>query len=405
MKKSWIFVLLIVVLAMSAVAVSAQEPTKLTLILRGGTYGDVIKAALPEFEAANNVKIEVLDLAFADLHDKIALDAPNEKGAYDLVMVDGSWMAEFSENGVLANLTDLGYAYDEDIITETTAAGIGADGNTYLIPYFGNVNIFLYNKALLESAGYTDVAELDSWEDVMKIATTVNEAGKPGYLLRAQAGDNIVSDFLSVLLANGGWVLDKDNNVTINTPEFKAALNQYIELLKVGKILDKDDIVAAIDTGEGAMALGWPGWYVPAVDGAASYTVIPTKLTEDSEPVSTSIYGVWFIGMAANSQNKDITLKLMEYLTSPEIQLASVQIGGVPCRHSVLGNADVLAKYPHLAIVHEALQHGVYRPLIKQWTDFTLALGAELDNAVQGVKDVDTALADAQVACEMVMMQ
>jgi ABC-type glycerol-3-phosphate transport system substrate-binding protein len=34
----------------------SAEPTKLTLILRGGTYGDVIKAALPAFEAENNVK-------------------------------------------------------------------------------------------------------------------------------------------------------------------------------------------------------------------------------------------------------------------------------------------------------------------------------------------------------------
>ena len=30
-------------------------PTKLTLILRGGTYGEVIKVALPAFEAENNV--------------------------------------------------------------------------------------------------------------------------------------------------------------------------------------------------------------------------------------------------------------------------------------------------------------------------------------------------------------
>ena len=65
----------------------STEPTKLTLILRGGTYGDVIKAALPAFEAENNVTCEVLDLSFDDLHNKIALDAVNAKGAYDLCMV------------------------------------------------------------------------------------------------------------------------------------------------------------------------------------------------------------------------------------------------------------------------------------------------------------------------------
>ena len=131
----------------------SAEPTKLTLILRGGTYGDVIKAALPAFEAENNVTCEVLDLSFDDLHNKIALDAVNAKGAYDLCMVDGSWMAEFTENGVLANLSELGYEFDEDIIPATTDICV-VDGDIYLAPYFGNVTVMLYNKALIEAAGY-----------------------------------------------------------------------------------------------------------------------------------------------------------------------------------------------------------------------------------------------------------
>ena len=55
-----------------------------------------------------------------DLHTGIALDAVNDVGTYDLCMVDGSWMAEFTENGVLANLSELGYSFDNDIIPATT---------------------------------------------------------------------------------------------------------------------------------------------------------------------------------------------------------------------------------------------------------------------------------------------
>ena len=71
----------------------SAEPTKMTLILRGGSYAETLKAALPAFEAEHNVKIDVLDLSFDDLHTGIALDAVNATGAYDLCMVDGSWMA------------------------------------------------------------------------------------------------------------------------------------------------------------------------------------------------------------------------------------------------------------------------------------------------------------------------
>ena len=127
---------------------------KLSLILRGGTYADVIKECLPAFEAEHNVVCEVQELSEGDLYSGIALDAINDKGSYDLCMVDGSWMAEFTENGVLANLTELGYSLDEDVIPATTTICYVGD-DLYLAPYYGNVTVLLYNKANVEAAGYT----------------------------------------------------------------------------------------------------------------------------------------------------------------------------------------------------------------------------------------------------------
>jgi len=376
----------------------SAEPTKLTLILRGGTYGDVIKAALPAFEAENNVKCEVLDLSFDDLHSKIALDAVNAKGAYDLCMVDGSWMAEFTENEVLANLSEMGYSFDDDIIPATTDICV-VDDDIYLAPYFGNVTVMLYNKQLIADAGYAP-EDIDTFADLMDIAQKSNAAGKKGFLIRGGSGDNIVSDFIPHLLAYGGWVVDENNQPTVNTPEFKAAFENYIELYKLGDTLDKDDIVAAIDNGDAALGQGWPGWYVPTADSNANYTVIPTKLDDSDSAKNTSMYGVWTIGICNNSQNKEMTLKLMEYLMDADVQLESVDLGGVPCRYSCLLNEDVLAKYPHLETVCGALETGVYRPVIAEWAEFTNILGTEMDSVIQGVKAMDQGLADAQAALE-----
>lgn len=376
-------------------------PTKLTLILRGGTYGEVIKAALPAFEAENNVTCEVLDLSFDDLHSKIALDAVNKEGAYDLCMVDGSWMAEFTANNVLANLSEMGYSFDDDIIEATTAICTVGD-DIYLAPYFGNVTVMLYNKQLIADAGY-EPTDIDTFADLMEIAKKANAAGKKGFLIRGGSGDNIVSDFIPHLLVHGGWVVDENNKPTVNTPEFKAAFQNYIDLYKLGATMDKDDIVAAIDNGDAALAQGWPGWYVPSDDSNANYTVIPTKLDDSDTAKNTSMYGVWTIGICNNSQNKELTLKLLEYLMDPETQLASIDLGGVPCRTSCLLNKDVLAKYPHLETVHGALQTGVYRPVIEEWAEFTNILGTEMDAVIQGTKTMDDGLAAAQTALEKLM--
>ena len=376
-------------------------PTKLTLILRGGTYGEVIKAALPAFEAENNVTCEVLDLSFDDLHSKIALDAVNKEGAYDLCMVDGSWMAEFTANNVLANLSDMGYSFDDDIIPATTDICM-VDGDIYLAPYFGNVTVMLYNKQLIADAGYAP-EDIDTFADLKDIAEKTNAAGKKGFLIRGGSGDNIVSDFIPHLLAYGGWVVDENNQPTVNTPEFKAAFENYINLYKLGDTMDKDDIVAAIDNGDAALAQGWPGWYVPTADSNANYTVIPTKLDDNDTPKNTSMYGVWTIGVCENSPNKELAVELLEYLMDPEVQLSTIDGGGVPCRYSCLLNEDVLAKYPHLETVCGALETGVYRPVIEEWAEFTNILGTEMDSVIQGVKSMDQGLADAQSALEALL--
>lgn len=400
--KKLLALTLALMLALTMVGALADAPTKLTLILRGGTYGDVIKACLPAFEAEHNVTCEVLDLSFDELHSKIALNAPNPQGEYDLCMVDGSWMAEFTANHVLANLSEMGYSFDEDIIPATTAiCKVGDD--IYLAPYFGNVTVMLYNKALIEAAGYKP-EDIDTFADLKDIAEKTNAAGKMGFLIRGGSGDNIVSDFIPHLLVHGGWVVDENNQPTVNTPEFKAAFENYIELYKLGGTMDKDDIVAAIDNGDAALGQGWPGWYVPSADSNASYVVIPTKLDDADEPKNTSMYGVWTIGVCDNSQNKELALELLKYLMDPEVLLSTVELGGVPCRYSCLQNADVLAAKPHLAIVCSALETGVYRPVIEQWSEFTNTLGMEMDAVIQGVKSMDQGLADAQAALEMLMM-
>ena len=90
--------------AAPAADASTGDKEKLTIALRGGTYAAVVEACLPAFEADNNCEIEFLELEGDDLHSKLALDSVNPEGAYDLAMVGSSWVAEFLENDMVANL-------------------------------------------------------------------------------------------------------------------------------------------------------------------------------------------------------------------------------------------------------------------------------------------------------------
>lgn len=387
--------------AAAETADASGEPTHLNIILRGGSYAAPIEEELAAFEAENNCTIDFQELSFDDLHTDIALNAANAEGEYDLVMVDGSWMAEFTEGNVLANLSDLGYSFDDDIIPNTESiCMVGED--IYLAPYFGNVTVMLYNKANIEAAGY-DAESIATLQDLLDCATKAQANGTNGFAYRGDTPDNIISDFLPILLACGGWVVDDNNQPTVDTDAFHTAMEYYLQLTATGMALSKDDLSAAIDNGSATVAIGWPGWYVPTADSAANYTVSPANMDGTGEAYNTSEYGTWCLGIPSNAPHTELAVRLLTYIMDKDVQRDMVQYGAVPCRYSILQDEEILKDYPQFEQICKALDNGVYRPVIAEWTEFTNILGTEMGNAITGTKDVDTALADAQSQLEALM--
>ena len=380
---------------------SADGRTQMSIALRGGVYADVLKECLPAFEEEHNVTIDVQELSEEDLHTSVALNATSAEGAYDLCMVDGSWTAEFTDAGVLANLTELGYELDEDIIEATTSICY-VDDNVYLAPYYGNVTVLMLNKAIVEEAGYT-ADTVDSLEAVLDICQQAQANGKKGFIYRGDNQNNLVVDFLPILLSYGGWVVDENNQPTVNSEEFVNAMNYYMELIATGEAQVKDDLVASVDSGAAAMGIAWPGWYTPTADTPADYIALNGKATPDAEANNANVYGIWCLGIPSNSQNKELAAELLAYLMDPEVQYGTVASGGVPCRYSSLQDEEVLAQYPQYEVVCQALESGVYRPVIAEWTEFYTTLGSEMDNIINGAKTVEEGLNDAQAALEELM--
>ena len=89
---------------------------------------------------------------------------------------------------------------------------------------------------------------------------------------------NLVVDFLPILLSYGGWVVDEENQPTVNSDEFIDAMNYYVELIGTGEAQVKDDLVASIDNGAATMGVAWPGWYTPTADSAADYIAMSGKV-------------------------------------------------------------------------------------------------------------------------------
>ncbi|SDB59570.1 extracellular solute-binding protein [Butyrivibrio sp. INlla16] len=382
----------------NASGVDPETAPHITLALRAGIYSDVIKSCLVQFEEENQVICDVLELGEEELHNGIIENASKAEGAYDLCMIDGSWKAELAANTALLNLSKEGYELDDDIIKATTAICYD-ENDVYVAPYYGNVTVLLFNKNLVEKAGYT-VDRLSSLEEIYEVCKASQDRGNLGFMYRGDSPNNYVVDFLPILRSYGGWVVDENNNPTVDTAEFREALAFYKKLIATGKSESRDDLIMAIDNGAATMAVGWPGWYTPTKRSASDYIALTGKAFSDSEGYNANVYGIWTIGVPVNSQNKELAVKLVKYLMDPEVQKRTIEYGGVPCRYSSLTDEKVLADNPPLKAVCAALENGVYRPDMEEWTDFYTILGNKMELIINGEKDIDEGLSEAQAELE-----
>ena len=348
--------------------VSWEPVSTLKLAVRDGIYADVIEKSLRGFEEETHILCEVVRMDEEELHASMIESAEASVGEYDLCMVDGSWMAEYTAAGVLMDLSEYGYEPDEDIIAATRKICYH-EGEVFLAPFYGNVTILLYNKRLASAAGYPD-GDIRSLEELLEICEYSEAHRNYGFMYRGDTANNIVVDFLPFLLSYGGWVVDTDNRPTVDTPEFREAMEYYLKLIDTGKAGSKDELILAIVNQAAAMAVGWPGWYTPERNGQADYAAITGAVRADSPRHNANVYGIWALGIPANCPDRSNAVKALEHLMDPKVQLDSVAFGGVPCRYSCLRDPEVLRKFPQYRAVCTALENGVYRPIMADWTEF-----------------------------------
>ena len=73
----------------------------------------------------------------------------------------------------------------------------------------------------MAAAGF-DGSSIATLDDMMTICKAAKAAGKNGFIYRGDSQNNLVVDFLPILLSFGGWVIDENNKPTVDSDEFKA---------------------------------------------------------------------------------------------------------------------------------------------------------------------------------------
>jgi multiple sugar transport system substrate-binding protein len=370
------------------VASCGRTPERsLTIAVNAGVEGTALKTAAEEWGAARGVKVEVVELPYANLFEKEQLDLTSRTGAYDVIMLDDPWFPRLVGDG---NLAALPRDPDPDFVTPCLDVSRNPyrTGKYFALPYVGNSQLFFYRKDLLDKYKLAPPA---TWHDVLAGAKTISEREKIfGYVMRAASGNAVVADFMPLLWAFGGDVMDDKGRAVCDSPAAIDALNFMLELGRYSPPgyagFNADEVSAHLLQGTAAMSINWPAWIAAMDDPAKSKA--PGKIDFIPMPAErvagVGELGTWLIAVPSASKHSTDAFDFMFWATEPAQMKQAAERGNPPTRRGVFQDASLLAKFRAFPAQLKSLESARPRPRTAQWNEIENAFGIYLSKANAG---------------------
>ncbi|MEM1074190.1 MAG: extracellular solute-binding protein [Pseudomonadota bacterium] len=392
------------------------EGTTLIVNFPAHPHYDAVMQILPEFTKQTGIEVEVDQLPYLKMRERQTLELGQEEGEYDLVAYVVFSKADYVYADQLENLakyfmnpkladpsydaSDLidGYVYNIGFAGGDKGYLEGATGSLFGIPYGSETSVLGYRKDIFEKHG---LSVPETYAEMLELACKIPdlEPGMGGLASRAASGHHASHAFLLHLNPLGGAIFDDQWNPVVNNEagvQAAEALKQIVDCGPEGAtnfgfgealgsflngdtamFLDTTVVAGQIDNPDKSQVVGKVGW-----------ALHPMGVERASQT------GGFGIGIPANAENKEAAFLLMQWLTSKEGDKMVALAGGNPSRFSTHADADVNAKFPHMATFGEALQYADpdWRPIIPVWGKINADLGTTLSKVLTEDLDIQVAL-------------
>ncbi|MBM2618144.1 sugar ABC transporter substrate-binding protein [Actinoplanes sp. LDG1-06] len=411
----------------------SADNTITALMVGNPQMEDIQKLTADNFTKQTGITVKFTILPENELRDKVTQDVANQGGQYDVATVGAYEVPIWAKNGWLHEVSTQAQAdsaYDvNDLIKPMVSSLSGEDGKMYAAPFYGESSFLMYNKELFEAKGIT-MPEKPTWAQVAEYAAKLDDKSKgiSGICLRGLPGwGELFAPLTTVVNTYGGTWFDKDWNAQVNSPEFKAATDFYVNLLKQhGQPgAPQSGFTECLNTfGQGKAAM----WYdatsaagtledpnASKVAGKVGYAYAPVNKTEYSGWLWT-----WAWAMPKTTKKADAAWKFISWATSKDYEkLVGEKLGWsrVPSgkrtstysipeyKESAKAFADVtLGSIEHADPTNPGVQPrpalGVQFVGIPEFADLGTKVSQEVSAAIAGSNTVDKALADGQKQAE-----
>ncbi len=412
------------VIAMAAGFVSASESLTIAIVNNGHMIN--MQKVAEAYTAKTGVELKWVSLEEGVLREQVQSDTATGGGQYDIINIGMQEAPIWGQAGWIEPL-DFGADYDVDDILPAMRNGLSYEGQLYAAPFYGESSMVMYRKDLADAAGVA-IADNDSWDNVRAAAAAMHDPdngvygaclrGKPGW------GDNMAFITTVVNSFGGAW-FDADYKPQLDSDEWNAAINFYVDLLgsygppgSEGNSFN--EILALYNEGK-------CGLWIDATIAASFLTVDGVEYAQSpnaGNPVGANWLWAWAMAIPAGSPNAGAAADFIAWATSkdyvqavgahPDFGWAKVPTGQRASTYAI-PEFQAAARFAsaELAAIESAAPEatdlkpyvGVQFAAIPEFPEVGSAVAQEMAAALSGAKSVEDALAAAQSAADSIMQE
>ena len=388
--------LLVVVAALAAgCAGGPAEPGPVTLVFKHAKIlgpSDPVPGLLREFEKRHpgvRVQAESLSWNSDDQHQFFVINLEGHGAAFDVMMLDVVWVAEFARAGWLLDLSPWVTRAELEPHFPSTIAPATWNGRVRAMPWLMNVGILYYRADLLGKYGLTPPRTWEALVDqVVRVRAAERNPRLDGVLWQGRQYEGLTVNALEAIWANGGLAFLRALIVSGVSPSWVTAADEELSRRHFGdgRAIFLRNWPYAMDLFQAA---GSP------VRGRVGMAPLPGRV---GGAVSAASSGGAHLGVNRRTRHPELAVALVRFLAEAEAQ-KTMTVGGAlnPTRMALYHDRDVVRVHPDFPLVHDLMLRARPRPVTPAYLMLSTTLQPEFSAALVGVKSPRQAIEHARL--------
>ena len=370
-----------------------------------GAEGENLPKLTKEFEAANpGVKVQVTAIPWDAAHDKFTTAITANKTP-DVAMVGTTWMGEFAGMDALDPTPG---EVDKSVFFDGAQKTTEVDGTSFGVPWYVETRLVYYRTDLAKKAGITTPPT--DWDGLKTMAKAMQDKAGAKYGIGLQAGGTGSWQSVMPFAWSAGADLTKDGGKAYNfdSPEVLKA-TQYYQSFFTDGISDKAAPATPTTepdfaSGKVPMFISGP-WMMSAVEKAGGGDKFKDKYDVFQIPadkISSSFVGGSNLVVFKNTQNRDSSWKLVNWLSDPKTQVKWYGMStDLPSVKSAWQDPALTAD-TKLATFGKQLETAQAPPSFPTWEQVVTSFDSELEKITKSGADPAASLKTVQKQAESI---